>query len=80
MTRLDRLIGGVALPGGDRRVEPRVVGAEPRRQRLEEGDARTGGQLVVAGEDLARERHAGRLAAPRQQLLAQLDQALRARG
>ena len=62
----------------DRGVEPRMVGAEARGQRLEEGDTRAGGQLGVACEDLAGERHAGGFAAARQELLAELDQARRA--
>ena len=55
-----------------------MVGTEAGRQRLEEGDARTGGQFGVALQDLARERHARGLAAAGQELLAQLDQARRA--
>ena len=51
-----------------------MVGAEAVCQRLEEGDARTGGQLGIAREDLARERDAGGLAAAGQQLLAELDE------
>jgi hypothetical protein len=51
------LLGGVLLPGGGGGREPRVIGTEPLRQRLEEGDARSGGELAVAGQDLARERH-----------------------
>ena len=74
------LVRRIALPGLDRRGNPLAVGAEARRQRLEEGDARAGGQLGVADEDLARECHAGSLAAPGEEVLAQLNQALRALG
>ena len=73
------LVGGRGLPGGDGGVEPLAVRAEAVRQRLEEGDARPGGQLGVFGEDFLGQRHAGRLAAARQQLLAQFGQAFRAR-
>ena len=72
------LVAPLARPGIDRRIDALAVDPEARRQRLEEGDARTGRQFVVAGENLARERDARGLAAPGQQLLAQLDQALRA--
>ena len=41
---------------------------------LEKRDPRARGQLSVAGQDLARERHAGGLAAPGQELLAEVDQ------
>ena len=73
-----RGVGRRREPGGDRGVEPRVIGAEPGRQRLEKGDARAGGQLGVEHEDFARERHARGFAAPRQQVLAELDEARRA--
>ena len=49
------LVGAIARPGIDRRVDPLAVDAEARRERLEERDARPGGQLVVAHEDFARE-------------------------
>ena len=66
------------LPGRDGALEPLLVGAEAVRQRLEEGDARPGGQLGEAQQDVAGERGAGRLAAHRHELLAHVDQALRA--
>ena len=56
----------------------RRVGAEALRQRFEEGDARPGREFRVTGEDFARQRHAGGLAAAGQQIFAQLDQAFRA--
>ena len=67
-------IGGSGAPGLDRGREPLMVGTEIRRQTLEKRDPRARGQLFVAGQDLARERHAGGLAAPRQELLAKVDQ------
>ena len=70
---------GLALPGLDRRSHARAVGAEALRQRLEKSDARTDGELGIAGEDFARQRHAGGFAAARQQVLAQLDEICRAR-
>ena len=66
-------------PGGDRRFHARGIGAEALSQRLEEGNARAGGQLAIAAEDFARAGNAGGLAAARQEMLAQLDQALGAR-
>ena len=69
-------VGGLLAPGGDRLVHARGVDAEAGRQRLEKGDARAGGQLAVAAEDFARQRHAGGLAAAGQQVLGELDQAL----
>ena len=45
------LVGRLGLPGGDRGIEPLAVRTEAVRQRLEEGDARPGGQLGVFGED-----------------------------
>ncbi len=53
--------GGVRwarAPGLDRGGEPRVVGPEFRGEALEKGDPRAGGQLRVACQDLAGERHA----------------------
>jgi hypothetical protein len=73
-----RLIARLARPCIDRRIDALAVDAEVRRERLEEGDARAGRQLVVTDENLARERHARCLAASGQQLLAQVGQALRA--
>ena len=55
-------------------LEARLIGTEALRQRLEEGDARAGGQIGVAAEDFARQRHPGGLAAARQKILAKLDQ------
>ena len=70
-----RLVGRRLSPRLDRGVKPRVVGAEILRQRLEESDAGTGGQLCIFSENFPGQRHAGRLAAAGQKLLAQLDQA-----
>ena len=56
------------------------IGSETLGQRLEEGDARSGGEFVVAAEDFARTGDAGSLAEARQQVLAQLDQAFGAGG
>ena len=42
----------------DRSFEQGTVGAEPGRQRLEEGDARTGFQLGIERENFAGKRHA----------------------
>ena len=53
---------------------------EGARQRLEKGDARPDGELVIAAENLPRQRHAGRLAPVRQQLLAEIGEALAALG
>ena len=55
---------------------PRTVRPEPGRQRLEERDARPGGQVGVARENFARERDARSLAAPGEELFAQFDQGL----
>ena len=76
--RRRRGVRRLGLPVGDGGVELGLVGAEAVRQRLEEGDARPGGQLVVFGKELAGERHAGRLAAAGQKLLAQFDETFRA--
>jgi hypothetical protein len=75
-----RLVGLLALPAGDRGGDAVAVGAEPRRQRLEEGDARAGGQLGIVGEDFGGARHPGRLARTGQQRFALLDQVLRLGG
>jgi len=64
----------VRAPGLDRGGEPLVVGPEFRRKTLEKGDPRPGGQLRVARQDLAGERHARGFAASGQELLAQIDQ------
>ncbi len=69
------LSDGISLPGRNRGIEPRPVWTEAVSQRLEEGDARSGGQFGVLGEDFAGERRARRLAAARQQFLAQLGRA-----
>ena len=58
-----RLIGRAALPRRDRRRDAVMIGTEPLCQRFEESDARTGGELGVARQDLARERDPGCLAA-----------------
>ncbi len=63
------------LPVLDRLLDAGAVGAERGGERLEEGDARPDGQILVAGEDFAGQRHAGRFAAAGQQRLAQLQQA-----
>jgi hypothetical protein len=70
-----RLVAALARPRIDRRIDALAVDPELRRQSLEERDARTRGQFVVADEDLARERDARSFAAPGQELFAQLDQA-----
>ena len=57
------LVGGRRLPGGNGGVEPRPVGAEPVRQRLEEGDARADRQFAVLRQNFAGQRHAGGFAA-----------------
>ena len=67
-------------PGGDGLFHAGRIGAEALGQRLEKGDARSGGQFAIAAEDLARQRDAGGLAAAGQEILAQLDQALGAGG
>ena len=69
----DALIQAVAAA-----FESGTVGAEPARQRLEEGDARTRFELAVARENFARERNARGLAAAGEQILAQLGQVGRA--
>ena len=43
------LVGAGSRPGIDRRVDAFAVDAEARRQRLEEGDARAGGQVARSG-------------------------------
>ena len=68
------------LPGRDRFLQRGAIGAEALRQSFEEGDARADGELGVAGEDFARERHAGGLAASGKELLAQRDQIFRSCG
>ncbi len=61
-------------PGLDRLCQPCAVGTVVPRQRLKEGEPRAGVEFVIAVEHFARHRDAGRLAAARQQRLAQLDQ------
>ena len=68
-------VGTLARPGIDRRVDALAVDPETGRQRLEEGDARAGGQFVVDAENLARERDAGGFAPAGQQFVAQIDKA-----
>ncbi len=63
-------VGRRLLPGGDGAGRCGAIGAECGGERLEKGDARPGRQLGIAGENVLRERHAGRLAAAGQQLLA----------
>ena len=65
-------------PGLDRGLEPRMIGAEATCQRLEEGNARSRGQLRISGKDIGGERDARGFAPPRQKLLAKLDDACRA--
>ena len=67
-------IGGRAHPGRGCGIQLGTVGAEPARQRLEEGDARTRFELAVARENFARERNARGLAAAGEQILAQMGQ------
>ncbi len=71
------LVGALARPVVYRRIDPLAVDAIARGERLEEGDTRAGGQLVVAGEELACERDARGFAASGQEFLAKLDQAVR---
>ena len=73
------LVAGLLLPGGDGLFQPDRVCAETLRQRFEEGDARSDGQLRVTAQDFTRQRRTGRLAAARQQIFAQFDEALRMR-
>src|ERR1041385_6211149 len=73
-----RILIGPPRPRIDCRIDTFAIDAEMDCERLEEGDARAGCQLVVAGEDFARERDSQSLAAPGQKLLAQVDEALRA--
>ena len=68
-------IGGHVLPRLDGGVDPGTVGAEFCGKRLEECDPGSDGEIGVAGEDFPRQGDARRLAAVRQQLLAQIDQA-----
>ena len=68
----------VGAPGVDRGFEPRVVGPEAAASASKKAMRGPRGQLGVAGQDLARERHAGGFAAAGQELLAQLDQVGRA--
>jgi hypothetical protein len=72
------LIGAEARPGINRSVNALAVDRETHRQRLEERNARAGGQFGIGAEDFPRERHARGLAAPGQQLLAQFHEARRA--
>ncbi len=71
-------IARVGLPGGDRVVELLRLVTEARRQRLEEGDPRSGRQLRVAGQNIGGERDARGLAPSGQEFLAKLCDALRA--
>ena len=74
------LVIGRIAPGRNRLLHARGIGPEALRQRLEKGDARPGGEFRIAGQDLARQGHAGGLAAPGEQMVAKLDQAFRAGG
>jgi hypothetical protein len=69
-------IGGGVVPRFYRSGDALAVGPEAGRQRLEQRDARTGGQPGVAREDFACECDAGRLAAAGQQVLAQFGEVL----
>ncbi len=60
------------LPVLDRLLDAGAVRAEGGGERLEEGDARPDGEILVAAEDVAGQRHPGSLAAAGQQRLAQL--------
>ena len=71
------LVRALARPGIDGGIDAARGRPRSGRQRLEERDARAGGQFVVERENLARERHAGGFAASGQQFLAQFDQAVR---
>jgi len=53
---------GRLLPGRDRSGDALAVGAEAVRQCLEEGDARPGGELGEAQQNVAGERGVGRFA------------------
>ena len=75
----DGLVIGVALPGRDRGFQPCLVRPKAVGQGLEESDARPGRERRVLQKDIARERDAGGLAPPGQQLLAFLDQVFGAR-
>src|SRR4029077_6357909 len=61
------------LRGG---LDPRPIGAEADRQRLEKRNPGSDREISVVREDLARERNAGRLASVRQQFLAQVGKVL----
>jgi hypothetical protein len=61
-------------PSLDRGFDPRRIRTELARQRLEEGNARTRGQVRETVEDLARQRDAGGLAA-RQRRSSAVDRA-----
>ena len=68
----------ICLPGGDRPLNARRIGAEPFRQGFEECNARAGRELGIAPEDFARERNTRSLSAAGQEIFAQLDQTFRA--
>jgi len=70
-------VGPLARPGIDRRVDALAINAESGHERLEERDARARRQLVVSREQFARQGDARGLAAAGQQLLAELNQAVR---
>ena len=70
------LVGPLARPDIHGRIDPLAVDAVTRGERFEEGDARPGGEFVVTGEELARERDARGFATPGQEFLSKLDQAV----
>ena len=69
------LVGRRFPPCGDSAIDAGAVRAEGGGERLEESNARAGGQVGVARQDLLGQRHARGLTAARQQRLAELDQA-----
>ena len=72
------LVGGRGLPCLDRGFEVFAVRPEAVRQGFEECDPRPDCQLGVFFENLAGQRHARRLAAAGQQLLAKIGETFRA--
>ncbi len=58
-------------------IDPRLIVTEGSSQRFEEGNARPGRHIGVTRQNFLRQRDSGRLAAARQQILAQFDQASR---
>ena len=73
------VVGGRRLaPLRDGGIDTGAIVAESPRQSFKEGNPGTDGQVVVAREDFARQRHAGGLASSRKQRLAEIDQTGRA--